>query len=446
MNVLRRSLLVCGVVCGVVIGGAEAADPVPSASPGRAAAAPAPAATPTSGRAAAAPAASGVTPTPARKPASGEGQGGPADEAVIRAATTPTPAETPTPTPTPCEGKFSCVPPEEPIEVAKGVWVRAGKKRSFSFDLIDSYGAGDVTIPVTMIRGERPGPTLLLTSTIHGDELNGLPVLLQLRERLDPKELTGLVIMLPVMNPHGFQRQTRYLPDRRDLNRYFPGNPRGSLANRIAHRIFETFVRPSDYLVDFHTASGSRSNTPHVRADPASEEARELAQSFGGIVVLHEAMPNTLRHAATSAGVPTTVFEGGENGRLDPQSIETGVRGVENVLAGLGMLVDSERTAAKPLWMTYSPWIRANTGGIVELAVGLGDLVQENQLLLTIRDTLQGRKTQVRAPTPGIVMAVARSPVAEPGYALLRLGVIERDEGPEPEPVEPEDAEEEVPE
>ncbi|MGH7859298.1 MAG: succinylglutamate desuccinylase/aspartoacylase family protein [Candidatus Binatia bacterium] len=322
------------------------------------------------------------------------------------------------------------------------MWVRPGRRRSFVFDLVESYGGDDVSIPVTMIRGAKPGPTLLLTSTIHGDELNGLPILLQLRERISASRLNGLVIMLPVVNPYGFERQTRYLPDRRDLNRYFPGNPRGSLANRIAHRIFQTFVLPSDFLIDFHTAAGGRSNAPHVRADPASAEARSLAQGFGGIVVLQSAAPHTLRHAATEAGVPTAVFEGGENGRLDAKSVESGVRGVENVLASLGMLSEGERNQAKPLWMKYSPWIRANTGGIVELAVGLGDLVQENQLLLTIRETVQGRRTEVRAPTPGIVMAVARSPVADPGYALIRLGIIQSDVDVAPQP----EVEEEVPE
>ena len=364
---------------------------------------------------------------------------------VIRAPdATPTAAVAPSPTTIACVGKFSCIPPEEAIQVTEGIWVRAGARRSFVFELIDSYGGGPVTIPVTMIRGTRPGPTLLLTSTIHGDELNGVPVLLKLRERIDPNQLAGLVILLPVVNPYGFQRQTRYLPDRRDLNRFFPGNARGSLANRIAQRIFRTFVSPSDFLVDFHTAAGNRSNAPHVRGDPASSDALRLAQGFGGIVVLHAAAPGTLRYAATAAGVPTAVFEGGENGRFDPKSVEAGLRGTENVLASLGMLSRTERSAARPLWMRYSPWIRANEGGIVELAVALGDLVQENQLLLTIQDTLDGKRTEVRAPNPGIVMAVAQSPVAEPGYALLRLGIIQHEEGAEgPEPVE---GEEEVPE
>ena len=244
----------------------------------------------------------------------------------------------------------------------------------------------EATLPVAVINGRSAGPNIWLSAAIHGDELNGLPILLGLRERISPDDLSGMIVMLPVVNPYGFERQTRYLPDRRDLNRYFPGNARGSLANRIAHRIFENFVKPSDYLIDFHTAAGDRSNAPHVRADPASPEARALAQGFGGIVVLQPATPHTLRHAATAAGVPTAVFEGGENGRLDAKSIESGIRGVENVLASLGMIAGAERNPARPLWMTYSPWIRANNGGIVELAVGLGDLVQENQLLLTIRE------------------------------------------------------------
>lgn len=355
----------------------------------------------------------------------------------------PTPPPTPEARPTPsCVGKHSCVAIEQPVEIVSNVWVSSGTQRSFVFPLVDSYEGNDVSMPVTVIRGVRPGPTLLLTASIHGDEMIGVPVILRLREVLKPEELAGMVVMLPVVNPLGFQRQTRYLPDRRDLNRFFPGNPRGSLANRIAHRVFEAFVRPADFAIDFHTASGDRSNAPHVRADPRSAEARSLAQGFGGVVVLHAAEPGTFRDAATRAGVPTALFEGGEPGRIDARSVETGVRGVQNVIASLGMSRNGPTNPAPPLWLQYSPWLRADSGGIVELAVGLGDVVQANQLLLTIRDTLEGERTELRSPLAGIVMSIAKGPVTQPGNALLRLGIIE----PQPAVQAPAVREEEIPE
>ena len=361
----------------------------------------------------------------------------------------------PTPTPAPagesaaatgesaatCTGKHSCVPIEQPVEVVPNVWVSAGTIRSFVFPLIDSFGGDDVEIPVTAIRGARPGPTLALTASIHGDEIIGVPILLKLRETLKPEELAGMVLMLPVVNPFGFQRDTRYLPDRRDLNRFFPGNERGSLANRIAHRVFHTFVMPSDYLIDFHTAASGRGNAPHVRADPRSAASRSLAQSFGGMVVLHEAEAGTLRFAATSAGVPTALFEGGEATRIDSRSVEVGVRGVENVLSSLGMRPGSQASLAPPLWLRYSPWIRADVGGVMEAAVALGDVVQANQLLLTIRDALRGEPLEVRSPSAGIVMSMVRAPVVQPGNALLRLGMIDA-----PPPVPTPTAEPEAPE
>jgi uncharacterized protein len=345
---------------------------------------------------------------------------------------TPTPTgappspTTPPATPTPaCVGKHSCISIEQPIEIASNVWVSSGTERSFVFPLVDSYEGSDVSMPVTVIRGARPGPTLLLTASIHGDEMIGVPIILRLREVLKPEELAGMVVMLPVVNPLGFQRQTRYLPDRRDLNRFFPGNARGSLANRIAHRVFETFVRPADYAIDFHTAAGDRANAPHVRADPRSPARASAPPGFGGVVVLHAAAPGTFRDAATHAGVPTALFEGGEPGRIDERSVEIGVRGVQNVVASLGMSRNGPQNPAPPLWLEYSPWLRADAGGIVELAVGLGDVVQPNQLLLTIRDTLHGERIEMRSPLPGIVMSLAKGPVTQPGNALLRLGIIE---------------------
>lgn len=327
----------------------------------------------------------------------------------------------------PCGGKFSCVPASQPLEVGTNVWVSTGQLRSFVFALVDSYEGSAVNIPVTVIRGVNPGPSLLLTAAIHGDELIGVPLILALREWIRPEQLNGVVIMLPVVNPFGFHHQTRMLPDRRDLNRYFPGNPAGSLASRIADRIFRTFALPSDYCLDVHTAAAGQANAPHVRVDPSSSEALKLAQGFGGMVVLHPAEPGTLRLAATQAGVPTVVFEAGETGRIDSTAVEAGVRGVQNLLGHLGMLpAGAAQDGERPLLMQYSPWLRADSGGIVELTVGLGDLVQANQRLLTIRDTLNGDPRELRAPGPGIVLSIARSPVAQPGNALLRLGMIEQ--------------------
>ncbi|MEA2624492.1 MAG: uncharacterized protein QOD06_537 [Candidatus Binatota bacterium] len=323
--------------------------------------------------------------------------------------------------------------------MARDVRIAAGEVRSFVFELADSYEGSTVNIPVTVLRGAAAGPTLLLTGTIHGDELIGVPIMLALRERLNPASLNGTLILLPVVNPFGFQRQTRVLPDQRDLNRYFPGNPRGSLANRIANRIFRNFVLPSDYCIDFHTAASGRANAPHVRADPGSEDARRLAQGFGGMVVLHTAQPGTLRYAATRAGVPAAIFEGGESGRLDADTVEVGVRGVQNLLSSLGMVAGEKPGGGDPMWMRFSPWLRADVGGVVDLAVALGDVVQPNQRLLTIRSTLDGQRADLLAPQSGIVISIARSPVAQPGNAVVRLGIVERAAGEAAPSTAPED-------
>ena len=189
-----------------------------------------------------------------------------------------------------------------------------------------------------------PGPTLCLTAGIHGDELNGIEVVRRILQEIDPSQLHGMVIGVPIVNLHGFRQASRYLPDRRDLNRHFPGRANGSAASRIAHSFFEQVIVHCEALVDLHTGSFHRSNVPQVRADLTDSGAFELAKAFGSGVVVHAVgEPGTLRRAAGDVGIPAISYEAGEPMRFQPVEVEEGVRGVLELLARKGMLASRPR-------------------------------------------------------------------------------------------------------
>jgi len=193
--------------------------------------------------------------------------------------------------------------------------------------------------PVLIVNGRGEGPVLCLTAAIHGDELNGIEMVRRVLHDLDPEEVNGTVIGIPIVNLQGFRRGSRYLPDRRDLNRYFPGNPEGSSASRIAHSLFDSIIRHCDALVDLHTGSFYRTNMPQLRADLRYEEIKDLTQGFGGIAVLHsEAAVGTLRRAATDAGIPTITLEAGEPLRLQSAKVSQGVTGIFTLLDTLDIV------------------------------------------------------------------------------------------------------------
>jgi predicted deacylase len=265
---------------------------------------------------------------------------------------------------------------------------------------------------------------LCLTAAIHGDVLNGIEMVRQVMHDLDPDKLRGAVIGIPIVNLQGFRRGSRYLPDRRDLNRYFPGNPTGSSAARIAHSLFQEIIRHCTSLVDLHTGSFYRTNLPQLRADLRYAKIREMTQGFGGIVVLHSvAAPGTLRRAATDAGIPTITLEAGEPLRLQTAKVGQGVTGIFKLLDTMD-IVSRVQLLSPPEPVFYqSTWVRANHGGILFSVVRLGQEVDTGDVLGNVTDPITNTQNLIYSPAKGRVLGMALNQVVMPGFAAFRIGI-----------------------
>lgn len=285
------------------------------------------------------------------------------------------------------------------------------------------YGSA-IPTPVLVAEGTSPGPTLCLTGAVHGDELNGIEIVRRMMYSLNPDKLTGRVIGVPIVNLQGFERHSRYLPDRRDLNRFFPGNPRGSSASRIAYSFFEQVVRHCDALVDLHTGSFHRTNLPQLRANLLDESVLEMTQGFGGLVILHSTGgQGTLRASAVRAGIPAVTLEAGEPLRVDDKAVEHTVKSLYSLLDNMGMY------KRRSFWGTPEPtyygsmWVRADKGGMLLGEVKLGKRVKEGDVLGTVTDPITNVKREIRAPHSGRVIGMALNQFVMPGYAAFHLGV-----------------------
>lgn len=285
------------------------------------------------------------------------------------------------------------------------------------------YGSA-VPTPVLVANGVEEGPTLCLTGAVHGDELNGIEIVRRVMYSLNPEKLAGRVIGVPIVNLQGFERHSRYLADRRDLNRFFPGNPRGSSASRIAHSFFVQVIRHCDALVDLHTGSFHRTNLPQLRADLLDESVLSLTQAFGGLVILHsDGGPGTLRVAAVRAGIPAVTLEAGEPLRVDDDAVDHTVKSLFTLLDNLQMY------GRRSFWGNPEPayygsmWVRADKGGMLIGSVKLGKRVKQGDVLGTVTDPITNMKQEIKAPSAGRVIGMALNQFVMPGYAAFHLGV-----------------------
>jgi predicted deacylase len=274
-----------------------------------------------------------------------------------------------------------------------------------------------------------------LTAGVHGDELNGIEIVRAVFEKARPDALSGTLIGVPVANLHGFRRSSRYLPDRRDLNRFFPGHPNGSSASRIAWSLFDGVTRLCDALVDFHSGSFHRANLPQLRANLESPASLTLARAFGGGVVVHSAgAPGTLRRAANDVGIPAVTYEAGEPMRFERTEIGRGVDGVHNVLVELGMLEGRPRPLDRQQVYHRSRWVRVNDGGIFLTDRTLGERVERGDVLGSVTDPVSNHRSDVIAPFAGQIIGMAVPQVVIPGYAAFHLGIDDGGEALEPAP------------
>lgn len=308
--------------------------------------------------------------------------------------------------------------------VLLGMEVPAATSTRIPWSPTESFEGIKISTPVLVVNGAVAGPTLCLTAAVHGDELNGIEIVRRVMYNLNPKKLRGTVIGVPIVNLQGFHRNSRYLPDRRDLNRFFPGNPLGSSASRIAYSFFNEIIKHCDALVDLHTGSFHRTNLPQLRADLSHPNVQELTQQFGSTVTLNSAnSPGTLRQAAVEAGIPAVTLEAGEPLRLQKDAVDHGVNGIQALLHNLDMYksIVFWRKAA-PIYYK-SVWVRANGGGILMNTVDLGEKVDKGDILGTVTDPITNVSSKIKAPYDGRVLGMALNQVVLPGFAAYRIGI-----------------------
>ena len=305
-----------------------------------------------------------------------------------------------------------------------GSEIQPGSSQTLSWSATELFEGVPVSTPVLVVNGKLAGPTLCLTAAVHGDELNGIEMVRRVLHNLNPEKLSGAVLGVPIVNLHGFWRGSRYLPDRRDLNRFFPGKPNGSAASRIAHSFFTEIVAQCDALIDLHTGSFERANLPQLRADLRNPDIVTMTQGFGATVILHsKPAEGTLRFAATAAGIPAVTLEAGGPSELELQEVKHGVKGIETLLNTLGMLKKIRLWGDSEPVYYRSTWVRANRGGILLADVTLGSTVRQGDLLGTITDPMNNASSKLYSPHSGRIICMARNQVVMPGFAAFHVGI-----------------------
>lgn len=309
-----------------------------------------------------------------------------------------------------------------------GTPVGLGETAELRLKVAESYTSEPVAIPVTVVRGG-PGPILFVTATVHGDELNGVGILRDLLYDTDFSSLRGTLIAVPVVNVPGFLVQDRRLPDRRDLNRSFPGGPKGSLTSRLADILFREVVRQSDFGIDLHTGGGERTNYPQVRADLSDPRVAELADAFGiPLVVGGEGPEGSLRRTAAAAGVPTVVYEAGSARRLERPFIGVGIAGILNVMRSLRMLPGEPVQPPLRLRIERTTWVRAQAGGILDLQVELGQPLRRGTPISLNTSPFGRGRSLVKSPYGGLVLGLTQLPLVHSGDPICHLARLEAGE------------------
>ncbi len=306
-----------------------------------------------------------------------------------------------------------------------------GEQRKIDLPVAKLYTDANVSLPVHVIRGKKPGPTIFISAAVHGDELNGIEIIRRLISKKTFKILKGAVIAVPMVNVYGVVNQSRYMPDRRDLNRCFPGSAKGSLAGRVAHIFTNEIVKHCDYGIDLHTGAIHRSNLPQIRADMSDNETKTLAQVFGVPVILNSNLVDgSLREAAVTNKTKVLLYEAGEALRFDEFSIRAGIKGILNVLHHLDMMRKQslKKKLIEPFIANSSAWLRANASGIVNNKVNLGDKIAKNDVLAEIGSPYGEVLNVVKATRSGILIGKQNIPLVQEGEAMFHIANFSEDD------------------
>ena len=296
-------------------------------------------------------------------------------------------------------------------------------------DVSLTYMGDAVQVPVIVWRGQREGPTVFVSGAVHGDEINGTGAIRAMIYERPFTLAAGTLLFVPVVNIHGFERHMRYMPDRRDLNRCFPGSRSGSMASRIARRVFEQIVHRSDFGIDLHTAAVRRTNFPNVRADMGNPSLASFSRAFGAELILSGKGPKgSLRRAATDFGCPTLCLEAGEVWKVEAGVVEYAIRGVQNCLIHLGMVDGEVEGPPFSIETDATSWTRSKHAGFLRLHVAPGDIVRRGQLLATNISLTGRRLSKLKATRDGILLGSTTLPVVAPGTPIFNIAYAKRGE------------------
>jgi len=316
---------------------------------------------------------------------------------------------------------------KQPIDEWYGEKIAAGESRDVTLAVSESYSGMNVEIPLRIQRASEPGPVIFVTAALHGDEINGTGAVRMLAQDETFQLNRGSVILVPVLNLLAFDRHSRYLPDRRDLNRCFPGSTTGTLAGRMARTLFDEIVMRCDYGIDLHTAAVRRTNYPNVRGDMSHPETRRLAEAFGGEIIINGKGPKgAFRREACRAGCPTIILEGGEVWKVEPGIVDTTVKGIKNVLRDLEMLDGEPESPDYQVVLERTSWVRAERGGFLQFHVQPGEVVEKGQPLATNTSLLGRDPNQLDSPFDGIVLGMVTLPAVSPGEPVCHIGKLPR--------------------
>ncbi|OGT66694.1 MAG: succinylglutamate desuccinylase [Gammaproteobacteria bacterium RIFCSPLOWO2_02_FULL_47_50] len=310
----------------------------------------------------------------------------------------------------------------KPVEIG-GVCVKPGNRAVINLRIPSLYTHPSLTMPVQVVHGKTDGPRLFVSAAIHGDEINGVEIIRRLLKLELISKIKGTLIAVPVVNVYGFINQSRYLPDRRDLNRSFPGSKSGSLAARLAHIFLNEIASNATHGIDLHTAAFHRDNLPHVRAFLDDEETRRIAHAFSTPVILNTSLTEgSLRKSLKGMNIPVIVYEAGEALRFNEFAICAGVNGIVSVMRELGMLPESKSCQmTKPLIAKSSVWVRAEHSGIFRNSIPLGAVMKKGQVLGVITDQFGVYQETVRSSISGIVIGRTNMPLVHEGEALFHI-------------------------
>lgn len=336
-----------------------------------------------------------------------------------------TPAEPDPPAPPPKQrGPHAWRGSIRDFEIA-GEVVLPGETRDLRLPVSESYLGAAVSTPIRVMRAKRPGPAVVLTGAIHGDEMTGIGIVRELHYGRPPQLVAGTLVCVPAVNILGLQNNERYMPDRRDLNRSFPGQPNGSMTGRLAHALFEGVVRKCDFGIDFHSAAIQRTNYPNVRGDLRDPWVRRMARAFGCELIVDGKGPDgSLRREACNAGVPTIILEAGEVWKIEPRVVDIGIRGCMNVLAMLGMVDGKVEEPLFQLMIKKSTWVRARRGGFIGFDARPGDFVHPGQVIAANYNIFGVEGNELVAESHGVVLGMATMPAVQPGEPVYHIAEV----------------------